>query len=99
MKSAIKKVIAACVVCGAMVTGLSVPVTTNVEATTIQAKKQRNLLQNWKLLIVVTMYNQRMNTVIQLMFISGQKLRIMTKRKALISQLLQLQQKMNQEMY
>ena len=41
MKSAIKKVIAACVVCGAMVTGLSVPVTTNVEATTIQAKKQK----------------------------------------------------------
>lgn len=99
MKSAIKKVIAACVVCGAMVTGLSVPVTTNVEATTIQAKKQKKSAS--KLEIVDSGYYVQPTDEYSdtLMFISGQKLKIMTKRKALISQLLQLQQKMNQEMY
>ena len=41
MMKQMNKIIAACVVCGAMVLGLSVPLTTNVEATTIHAKKAK----------------------------------------------------------
>lgn len=41
MMKQMNKIIAALVVCGAMVLGLSVPLTTNVEATTIHAKKAK----------------------------------------------------------
>lgn len=41
MMKQMNKIIAAFVVCGAMVLGLSVPLTTNVEATTIHAKKAK----------------------------------------------------------
>lgn len=46
MMKQMNKIIAAFVVCGAMVLGLSVALTTNVEATTIHAKKAKNLLRN-----------------------------------------------------
>lgn len=71
MMKQMNKIIAAFVVCGAMVLGLSVPLTTNVEATTIHAKKAKESSSKLEIVDIGILLKEQMNTVIQLMFIFG----------------------------
>ena len=94
MMKQMNKIIAAFVVCGAMVLGLSVPLTTNVEATTIHAKKAKE--SSSKLEIVDSGYfvegaDEYSDTAYVYFWA---KLKITIRSEALIFLLLQLQQKM-----